>query len=105
MDFAGRAAHELFNRWRGFQPWPGAFTTLDGKKFIVHRMALADAAEITAPSIAQPGQVYIRDHRMFAACAGNTWVELIEVQLEGKKRMSAADFLRGMPHGAVSRLG
>jgi methionyl-tRNA formyltransferase len=31
MDFAARTAHELYNRWRGFQPWPGAFTTLDGK--------------------------------------------------------------------------
>jgi methionyl-tRNA formyltransferase len=29
MDFAARTAHELYNRWRGFQPWPGAFTTLD----------------------------------------------------------------------------
>ncbi len=105
MDFAGRAAHEIYNRWRGFQPWPGAFTALEGKKFIVHRMSLADAAKIAAPSGAQPGQVYIHDHRMFAACAGGTWIELTEVQLEGKKRMSAADFLRGMPHGAVSRLG
>ena len=40
MDFAARTANELYNRWRGFQPWPGAFTTLDGKKLIVHRMAL-----------------------------------------------------------------
>ena len=31
MDFAARSAHELYNRWRGFQPWPGAFTTYDGK--------------------------------------------------------------------------
>ncbi len=30
MDFAARTASELHNRWRGFQPWPGAFTTLDG---------------------------------------------------------------------------
>lgn len=105
MDFAGRAAHEIFNRWRGFQPWPGAFTALEGKKFIVHCMALANAATIAAPASAEPGQVYIHEHRMFAACAGGTWIELTEVQLEGKKRMSAADFLRGMPHGAVSRLG
>lgn len=104
MDFAGRTAHELNNRWRGFQPWPGAFTTLESKKFIVHRMALADASTIAAPSGAPPGQVYIHNHRLFTACAGGTWIELTEVQLEGKKRMSAADFLRGMPHGAISRL-
>ncbi len=43
MDFAARTASELHNRWRGFQPWPGAFTMLNGKKLIVHRMAVADA--------------------------------------------------------------
>jgi methionyl-tRNA formyltransferase len=105
MDFAGRAAHELYNRWRGFQPWPGAFTTLDGKKFIVHRMALADAAKIAAPSGSAPGQIHIRDHRLFAACAEGTWIELTEVQVEGKKRMSAAEFLNGLPRGAAVRLG
>jgi methionyl-tRNA formyltransferase len=105
MDFAGRTAHELYNRWRGFQPWPGAFTALDGKKFIVHRMAMADAAATATPSGAQPGQVKVHDHRMFVACAGGTWIELIEVQLEGKKRMSAAEFLRGLPHGLIARLG
>jgi methionyl-tRNA formyltransferase len=105
MDFAGRSAHELYNRWRGFQPWPGAFTTLDGKKFIVHRMAPADAAKVGAPSGAGPGQLHVRDHRLFAGCADETWIELTEVQVEGKKRMSAADFLRGLPRGAAARLG
>jgi methionyl-tRNA formyltransferase len=105
LDFAGRTAHEIYNRWRGFQPWPGAFTALDGKKFIVHRMALANGAEVAAPTAALPGQVHIHNHHMFAACAGGTWIELAEVQLEGKKRMSAADLLRGMQHGAAMRLG
>jgi methionyl-tRNA formyltransferase len=105
IDFASRTARELYNRWRGFQPWPGAFSSLDGKKFIVHCMGLPDAENIAAPNDAPPGQIYIHDHRMFAACARGTWIELIEVQLEGKKRMSAADFLRGMPHGVTARLG
>jgi methionyl-tRNA formyltransferase len=105
MNFADRTAHELYNRWRGFQPWPGAFTALDGKKFIVHRIAPADASAIAAPTAAQPGQIHVHNHRMFAACAGETWIELIDVQLEGKKRMSASDFLRGMPHGLAARLG
>lgn len=105
IDFGHRAAHEIYNRWRGFQPWPGAFTSLDGKKFIVHRMALADTNTIAAPANAAPGHIHVRDGRMFAACAGESWIELIEVQLEGKKRMSAADFLRGVPNGSVMRLG
>jgi len=53
MDFAARTAHELYNRWRGFQPWPGAFTTLDGKKLIAHRMSPADATAFAPPAPAQ----------------------------------------------------
>src|SRR5580704_6517763 len=40
IDFT-RGAHQIYNRWRGFQPWPGAHTMLRGKKLIVHHMALA----------------------------------------------------------------
>jgi methionyl-tRNA formyltransferase len=94
MDFAARTATELKNRWRGFQPWPGAFTALKGKNLIVHRM---EVAKETPAVGAAPGQVVARDMRLFAACAQSSWLELREVQLEGKKRMSAPEFLRGLP--------
>jgi methionyl-tRNA formyltransferase len=106
MDFAAYTATELKNRWRGFQPWPGAFTTLDGKKLIVHRMGVVEASAFTVPAaFAQPGQIHIESHRFFVACAQDTWLELVEVQLEGKKRLLAAEFLRGMPLVAGARLG
>jgi methionyl-tRNA formyltransferase len=105
MDFAARPAQELKNRWRGFQPWPGAFTMLGGKKLIVHRMAVAEAPAFASSVPAQPGQIHVEDHRFFAACAGHTWLELVEVQLEGKKRLPAADFLRGMQLASDARLG
>lgn len=109
MDFAARTSTELKNRWRGFQPWPGAFTALDGKKLIVHRLdagAVGDSnASRSVPSDAVPGEIEIEDHRFFVACAKNTRLELIEVQLEGKKRMLAADFLRGMQFKPGARLG
>jgi methionyl-tRNA formyltransferase len=109
MDFARRAAHELYNRWRGFQPWPGAFAALDGKKLIVHRMALAlepgDAQTASEQNAEEPGRIWVLSGRIFVACAGNTWLELLEVQLEGKRRMAAAEFLRGNPLGVDARLG
>ena len=105
IDFAARSATELLNRWRGFQPWPGAFTTLDGKKLIVHRMTVTDAANLSAPEPAQPGQIHVENHRLFAACAEETWLELFEVQLEGKKRLAAAEFLRGTTLAEDARLG
>ena len=110
MDFAARTASDLYNRWRGFQPWPGAFTVLDGKKLIVHRMEVAaapSAAEsgLTHPGPAVPGQIRVENHRLFAACAANTWLEFLEIQLEGKKRLSTAEFLRGNPLAANVCLG
>jgi len=56
MDFAARTATELKNRWRGFQPWPGAFTALDGKKLIAHRMSVVDASTFATPSTAEPAR-------------------------------------------------
>ncbi len=97
MDFAARTARELYDRWRGFQPWPGAFTSLDGKKLIVHRMAVAGQSA----ALREPGQILVDGGRILVACAQGTLLELIEVQLEGKKRMPAAEFLRGLG-GAIA---
>jgi methionyl-tRNA formyltransferase len=93
MDFAARTAHELKNRWRGFQPWPGAFTTLDGKKLIVHRMEVADEPSSAFRSRRLSRGTRPDSHRRpspLRRCAGNTWLELLEVQLEGKKRLTGS---------------
>ena len=105
MDFVARSATELFNRWRGFQPRPGAFTTLHGKKLIVHHVAIVHESFAQQLGVAAAGAVRIENHRLFAGCAGDTWLELLEVQLEGKKRLDAAEFLRGNPLAADARLG
>ncbi|MEI9968752.1 MAG: methionyl-tRNA formyltransferase [Terracidiphilus sp.] len=105
IDFATRTAHEIYNRWRGFQPWPGAFTALNGKKLIVHRMTIARGSYAEGLGFAEPGWIVVESHRLLAACAENTWLEFLEVQLEGKKRMTADEFLRGNPLPADARLG
>jgi len=105
IDFAAYTAREIYNRWRGFQPWPGVFTVLNGKKLIVHRMALARESYAEALGFAEPGWILVEHQRLLAACAGNTWLEFIELQLEGKKRLTAEEFLRGNPLSADSRLG
>ena len=103
MNF-NRTAAELENRWRGFQPWPGAFTFFEGKKLIVHRMKVMVPAIERATDFA-PGTVLADDQRFLVLCAQRTWIELIEVQLEGKKRVSAAEFLHGHMHITGKRLG
>ncbi len=105
MDFAARTATELYNRWRGFQPWPGAFTALNEKKLIVHRMTIAHESYAGRLGFAEPGWILVEQGRLLAACPENTWLEFHEVQIEGKKRLDADEFLRGNPLAADARLG
>jgi methionyl-tRNA formyltransferase len=94
VDFA-RPAVQIYNRWRGFQPWPGAYTFFRGKKLTLHRLVPADL--IAVP----PGELRVERDRLFVGAGSSTSLELLEVQLEGKKRMPVADFLRGtapQPH-------
>lgn len=104
MDFLSRTATELWNRWRGFQPWPGAYTVLDGKKLIVHAMKVAEGGA-NLPAGAAPGTVVTVAGRLFVACAGTSWLECGVVQPEGRKPMPVADFLRGAALAAGTILG
>ncbi len=97
MDFA-KTAGELHNLARGFYPWPGAYTSLGGKRLKVLETRLAAGG-------GAPGEVLCAEGRLTVACGGHTALELVRVQLEGKKPMTAADLLRGHPIPAGTRLG
>jgi len=84
-----KSAGEIYNMIRGFKPWPGTFSMLDGKMFRIH-----EAAPHDEDSKHPPGSVVESDNHITVAC-GKGVLFLIEVQIEGKKRMSATDFLRG----------
>ena len=93
-------AQEIYNRWRGFQPWPGAYGTFRGKKLSVQRMRVA-SGEHRPTQI--PGTLHQQEKQLLLACGQATWLELLEVLLEGKKKMAAAEFLHGHPlqHGEL----
>ena len=101
IDFS-RPAMTIYNRWRGFQPWPGAWTTLHGKKLTVHRML---PTEVMDARQGEPGELLLDEGTMFAACGERSWLELVEVQPEGKRRMTAGEFLRGHAVESWTRLG
>jgi len=95
-----RTAQNIYDRWRGFQPWPGAHTTLRGKKMIVHKMHV-----VAHTHSAEPGTLIVQDDTMLIACTEGTAVCLDEIQTEGKRRMSAAEFLNGYQIKSGERLG
>ena len=96
IDFH-RPAIEIWNRLRGFQPWPGAYTTFRGKNLQVW-VAKPVTADVPAATVG-PGEPVL------AGCSRGTALELIEVQVEGKKRMSARDFVNGYRPLEGERLG
>lgn len=105
IDFA-RTADDLFNRLRGFQPWPGAFTLFRGKTLQVRR---ARPHKISM-KLAQ-AQLSTQGTRLFVGCGPDTTVdnnavlELIEVQVEGKRAMSAQEFINGYRPQSGDKLG
>ena len=93
IDFS-RSAQEICNRFRGFQPWPGAFTRFRGRGLNVTGMKPA-SEQVSA------AQLLVKGEQLFVGCAGPSSIELLELQPEGKKRMPTKDFV----HGYQPKLG
>jgi methionyl-tRNA formyltransferase len=87
MDFS-LSAQEICNRLRGFQPWPGAFTSFRSKTLNVWQ------AQPVERRVAV-GELLVESDHLIAGCSHSTALELLEVQPEGKKRMSAKAFIQG----------
>ena len=89
---------EIKNLVRGMTPWPGAFTLLGGKTLKVCRVDVADGS-------GTPGTVLRADRQgLEVACAGGSLL-IKELQLEGRKRLAAAEFLAGCKIEAGAVLG
>jgi methionyl-tRNA formyltransferase len=94
------AAATLDRRIRGFTPWPGAFTFLDGKRLNVRAAHPVDQAP-TQP----PGHVEAVPHDAVLVATGDGCLALTEVQLEGKRSLAVPAFLAGHPIPVGQRLG
>lgn len=92
------AAREILDRLRGFQPWPGAYTSFRGKNLHVWS---AQPVDRPVPK----GEVMVENGRLIVGCGASSALELLEVQLEGKKRVPAADFVHGYKPRDGEKLG
>lgn len=88
IDFT-RPAREVHNKIRGLSPWPVATAVLNGKKVKIHSSVLNENISAGAGVVAKA------DNVITVGCGDNRCIDILELQLEGKKRMSAADFLLG----------
>lgn len=83
-----RTAAEIHNRVRGLSPWPGAYTDLDGKLVKVLETEVAEGG-------AEPGSLFEGPQGSLSVGTGKGLLRIVTLQPEGKKPMSAAEFLRG----------
>ena len=97
VDFS-RSASEISNRIRGFQPWPGAHTKFRGKNLQILQAQPAD-------DVLLPSELCGEQNRLLVGCGHQTALELLEVQLEGKKRTLAPDFIHGYHPQPGEKLG
>ncbi len=93
-----RTAPQIYNRMRGFAPWPGAYTTFRGQTCHVWGRPESSAA---AEGRVAPGEIVSSMKDVYVVCGEKTCLRLESVQLEGRKRISAREFANGarITHG------
>lgn len=89
LDFT-LSALEIHNRIRAFSPWPGGYAMLQGKVAYLRQTKLSE--KNLGP---EPGKIFIEKNAMFVSTGKGT-LEVLSLQVEGKKEMPVADFLRGL---------
>src|SRR5262249_48723237 len=85
-------ARQIYNRIRGLQPSPGTFSYFRGQ---LCRIWGKPAEEHPSAPPSAPGTSLFDSERLFVACGERTWIGLTELQLEGRKRVTAAEFHHG----------
>lgn len=93
-----RSARAISNQARGFDPWPGAFTKFRGELLQLRRVRAVEE------SAGGPGRIEVAGRALKVAC-GEGGLEVLELQPEGKRRMTAPEFLNGRRPESGEMLG
>jgi methionyl-tRNA formyltransferase len=97
-------AQEIWWRVRGLRPWPGAYTTFRGKNLHIWSAA-RPSAETAAGAGSEPGALQTGHGKLSVVCGQGALLEVREVQLEGRKRLAARDFVNGVHPAPGEKLG
>jgi methionyl-tRNA formyltransferase len=85
-----RSAREIYNRIRGFTPWPGAFSDFRGQ--VCHVSGRPTSKQVSG---AVPGEIFVEGGNLYVACGSATALQVSHVKLEGRKQISAQEFANG----------
>lgn len=99
IDFS-RPAAEIHNRLRGFQPWPGVYTTFRGRQ-----LEICAARPVQNAAHAAAGTVVLHSAQLLVGCGNDTLLEILEVLPQGKKKITAREFVSGYRLQANEKLG
>jgi methionyl-tRNA formyltransferase len=86
-----RPAQEIYNRMRGFAPWPGAYTSFHGQTCHLW----GEPFSLQTLTGGAPGTIFREDTQILIACGHATLLRLLSVKLEGRKQISAVEFAIG----------
>ena len=103
IDWSQTAA-EIYNRIRGLAPWPGAFTTFRGRLCHLWGRPAGAARDISFAG-GEHGSLVVTGASIEVVCGQGTRLQLEAVRLEGRKRVSAREFVNGARLGSGERLG
>ncbi|HEY0701607.1 MAG TPA: methionyl-tRNA formyltransferase [Candidatus Acidoferrales bacterium] len=100
---------KIYNRMRGFKPWPGTFTTFRAATCQIWGVPAGGdenpGAGLRGSSDSRPGSLVRRGNRLFAVCGEGSALEIESLRIEGKKRVAARDFLNGAHLKSHERFG
>ncbi len=85
------SARQIHDKIRGLYPWPSATAKLDGKVFKIHESVICQGKSACAGEIVESGK------KLTVCCGDGNCIEILTLQPENKKSMSASDYLRGNP--------
>jgi methionyl-tRNA formyltransferase len=103
-----RPAKEIYNRMRGFAPWPGAYTTFRGQTCHVWAEPVSKEGDVALPNGAGggvPGTLFSEKNELFIWCGDTTVLCLRLVKVEGRKPVKATDFANGARLKSGERFG
>jgi methionyl-tRNA formyltransferase len=97
------SAEAIANRVRGFQPFPTSFTKYDDKKLTIWKAKEVESQESRVESIGEI--IEAKSDNLFISCGNQTVLQIEELQIEGKRRMTTRDFLNGVKLNVGEKLG